>query len=280
MREDPRSRWSVTTILFVTLIVCFVAQKILEAQAPRFIYNCTLRLQGLREGRFYELITFQFMHASFWHLAGNLLGVYFFGRATEEMFGGRAMLRLYLLSGTIGGLLQIGLAFLFPYHFAGGVVGASAGLFGLVAAFAARAPDDPITMLLFFILPVTFPAKVFILMQAAVSLAGIFGLFGNDNIAHAAHFGGMLTGVFFVRGGPWLSALNLRRASNRRPTREVVARRAWRRPRKRAEELPAGDFISREVDPILEKISAHGIHSLTDQEKQILEAARNKMAKR
>jgi hypothetical protein len=34
------------------------------------------------------------------------------------------------------------------------------------------------------------------------------------------------------------------------------------------------------VDPILEKISAHGIHSLTDQERKILEAARDKMAKR
>jgi predicted DNA binding protein len=44
--------------------------------------------------------------------------------------------------------------------------------------------------------------------------------------------------------------------------------------------LPAGEFISKEVDPILEKISAQGIQSLTDRERQILEAARNKMAKR
>jgi hypothetical protein len=40
------------------------------------------------------------------------------------------------------------------------------------------------------------------------------------------------------------------------------------------------EFISREVDPILDKISAHGIQSLTDSERKILEAARNKMAKR
>ena len=45
-------------------------------------------------------------------------------------------------------------------------------------------------------------------------------------------------------------------------------------------EVPPDEFISREVDPILDKISAHGIHSLTERERQVLEAARSKMAKR
>ena len=45
-------------------------------------------------------------------------------------------------------------------------------------------------------------------------------------------------------------------------------------------ELPPQEFISQEVDPILDKISAHGIQSLTDRERQILQAARNRMSKR
>jgi hypothetical protein len=61
-----------------------------------------------------------------------------------------------------------------------------------------------------------------------------------------------------------------------------VRRSSWRRPKTPppVEDLPPGEFISKEVDPILDKISAHGIHSLTDQERQILDAARKKMAKR
>src|SRR5437879_6255037 len=47
-----------------------------------------------------------------------------------------------------------------------------------------------------------------------------------------------------------------------------------------SEDLPPEEFLSKEVDPILEKISAHGIQSLTDRERRILEAAREKMAKR
>lgn len=46
------------------------------------------------------------------------------------------------------------------------------------------------------------------------------------------------------------------------------------------EEVPSEEFISKEVDPILDKISAHGIQSLTERERKILEKARSKMAKR
>ena len=107
------------------------------------MHGSRLSTYGLREGRIYELITFQFMHAGWMHLFGNMLGLYFFGRAMEEVLGRKGLLKLYLFSGTIGGLLQIILAFSFPNYFGGGVVGASAGVFGLIAAFAARAPDRP-----------------------------------------------------------------------------------------------------------------------------------------
>ena len=46
------------------------------------------------------------------------------------------------------------------------------------------------------------------------------------------------------------------------------------------EEMPPEEFLSKEVDPILDKISAQGIQSLTARERRILEAAREKMAKR
>ena len=40
------------------------------------------------------------------------------------------------------------------------------------------------------------------------------------------------------------------------------------------------DFVSKRSDPILEKISKHGIQSLTAAERKTLEAARKKMEKR
>lgn len=293
MRAPYRPGWSMTTMLLVTLVGCFILQLFLQGfkGTPWVMSWLALSKEGLEHGRIFQLITFQFLHGGVWHLLGNMIGLYFFGRTMEGMLGSRGMLKLYLASGTIGGLLQIALDFAFPNYFGGGVVGASAGVFGLIAAFATHAPDDPITLLLFFVLPISFPAKVLLIAEGAISLLGVVGplihapIF-DPGVAHAAHLGGMLTGILWIRWvmAPGRSFEFLQSLTERKtPKREAAAppaKRIWKTPRKKAEELPAGEFISREVDPILEKISAQGIHSLTERERQILEAARNKMAKR
>lgn len=284
MRSEYRPRWSVTTVLLITLVVCFLAQLILERNYGYvFTRNFELSMDGLRHGKVWQLVTFQFMHAGFMHLLGNAIGVFFFGRALEEAIGGREMLKLYLLSGTFGGLLQVGLEVIFPGFFQASVVGASAGVFGLIAAFATRAPDMPITLLVFFVLPVTFPAKILLIIEASIAILGLLPIGFMPGVAHGAHLGGMLTGIAFIK---WMNrprrTMVVWKPERRKPQLVTNApkRAAWRKPRKKAEEVPTGEFISREVDPILEKISAHGIHSLTDQERKILEAARDKMAKR
>ena len=225
------------------------------------------------------------MHGGIWHLVCNMIALYFFGRAVEEMLGAAAMLKLYFLSGTIGGLFQVALSLAVPAYFPHdqGVVGASAGIFGLIAAFATREPNYPITLLVFFVLPVTLLAKWLLLFEAVISVGGLF--MATSTTAHGAHLGGMLTGIAFIKWGGWFAGagdlwgMRARRRSPRPMVRASVLH-AVRRPRKLAEELPPAEFISREVDPILEKISAHGIHSLTERERQILEAARSKMAGR
>jgi membrane associated rhomboid family serine protease len=293
MRTEYRPAWPMTMILLVSLFVCFVVQRIAEGVWGAGWVDSwfALSTQGLKDGRIYQLITFQFMHAGWMHLLGNMIVLYFFGRAMEETLGRWGVLRLYLLSGTVGGLMQIALTFAFPAYFAGGVVGASAGGFGLIAAFATRAPDQPITMFL-YIFPVTFKARVLLILEASLALLGLLGPLVRftaftGNIAHAAHLGGMLTGIFYIRwAGSVPRPFEFWRPFARRnppPKRELVSaapRRAWRSARKPVEDLPPAEFISREVDPILEKISAQGIHSLTERERQVLEAARNKMAKR
>ena len=59
---------------------------------------------------------------------------------------------------------------------------------------------------------------------------------------------------------------------------EVRQRSDWRKPKVvDTDEVSGEDFISQEVDPILDKISKQGIHSLTERERKILEKARSKM---
>jgi hypothetical protein len=105
----------------------------------------------------------------------------------------------------------------------------------------------------------------------------------HSGVANAAHLGGILTGAYYVRlfiQGQWP---RWKFPARRSPPRKMVTTRSgngsfWRSAAgKPDEDLPAAEFLSSEVDPILDKISAHGIHSLTAREREILEKARKKM---
>ena len=149
MRSPYRPGRSMTTILLISLAACYLVQSLLEGlKGEDWVMRwLALSSYGLAHGRVYQLLTFQFLHGGLWHLLMNMIGLYFFGRAMEQMLGSIGMLKLYLASGVIGGLLQVGLAFAFPHTFGAAIVGASAGIFGLIAAFATRAPEEPITLL-------------------------------------------------------------------------------------------------------------------------------------
>lgn len=281
MRENPYgAQRSVTVILLIVNVAAFVLQSIFYGYPPRIPVGdvFALSVEGLRHGYIWQLFTFQFMHGGIIHLLVNCWVIFVFGRELEQVFGRNRFLTLYFGSGAIGGLLQIFFAVLLPGQFGGAVVGASAGAFGLVAAYAMMYPERPLTMLLFFIIPITLRAKFLLLFFGLFALLGM--MLPGSGIAHAAHLGGMLAGMLYVRhGANWqLPRLRIKRA-NPRPTRTPHRTSAWGRT-DAEDELPPEEFLSKEVDPILDKISAHGIQSLTEHERRILEAARAKMAKR
>jgi membrane associated rhomboid family serine protease len=288
MREPVSgSRWSATTWLLVSLGAAFVVQSLLEFyglfDVPRYFY---LSVGGLQEGFVWQLFTFQFLHGGALHLFCNALAIYFFGRDLEANLGPKAFLQIYFGGGLAGGLLQMLVAWLVPQYFGGPVVGASAGAFALVAAFATLGPERSITLLVFFVLPVTLKAKLFLWISLGLAIFGL--LVPKSPVAHAAHLGGILVGLAYIHWGlyarPWPFQWRPRRPAAR--PRELVKassgrRAAWRDGRSVAvDNVPPGEFISREVDPILDKISAHGIQSLTERERKVLEAARSRMAKR
>ena len=288
MRSAPPVRWPLAYTLMAVNVAVFVIQSFLDHyRIFPFTASFALSLQGLARGWYWQLLTFQFLHGGLFHLICNLIAIYFFGRAIEEVLGGRRMLRLYLAAGAIGGLCQMLLAFAAPQYFGGAVLGASAGAFGLVATFAMLFPDRILTLLVFFVLPISMRARTLLWLSLALAVFGI--LVPGGILADGAHLGGILTGVIYVhwilQGRGWRLRLPTVRPLARRPRELVKAasagRSAWSdSPSRRSDHVAPEEFISREVDPILEKISAFGIQSLTERERKILEAARAKMAKR
>lgn len=283
MRGSPFDRRLSTTVVVLILnAVVFLLQLFLR-RFTEFPVNhyFALSTDGLSHGYLWQLLTFQFMHAGWLHLLVNCWVIFVFGRELERSLGQKPFLTLYLGSGIVGGLVQVLAGILFPNYFGGATVGASAGAFGLVAAFATLYPERPLTLLLFFILPVTMLAKYLLLFSVIVAVLGI--VFPSGNIANAAHLGGIACGVLFARFGlrwdfHWPKLRSGRGESPRRLVRVPSGKgRFWSRDE---EQLPPEDFLSKEVDPILDKISAHGIQSLTERERRILESARSRINKR
>jgi membrane associated rhomboid family serine protease len=238
-----------------------------------------LSLDGLRQGYVWQLLTFQFMHQSWTHIILNSLAIYFFGQPVENALGGTRFLGIYLVSGIIGGLTQM-LFSLVTHNFELTVVGASAGGMGLIAAFAVINWTEPFTLILYFI-PITMRGRT--LLWASIGLAVIGMLDYNSHVANAAHLGGILAGFIYARqiiSGNWPEWHLFERSE--RPRKAVATRtgenKFWRSAPDQ-EEASSDQFVQNEVDPILDKISAHGIKSLTAREREILEAARKKMSR-
>ena len=90
-----------------------------------------------------------------------------------------------------------GAAFAWPAHFGHPVVGASAGLCGLLAAVGYLYADDRVKGLLLFVIPFEVKAKVLLLLAGVVSILGVMLPFGR--VAHFAHLGGLLGGLILLR---------------------------------------------------------------------------------
>lgn len=281
MRESSGSRRSVTLILLLVLVSVWIIHGLLyqysrlKFSAPFEEYFALSNYGVLKEWRIWQLFTFQFLHdrPEPWHLLFNCFTLYFFGRAVEETLGVKGFLKVFVFSGFLGGLVQV-----LVNAIAGResfVVGASAGVMGLVVAYAVLFPEREVY---FWFIPVK--PRHLVVFFAILSIWGVFVPYGR--MAHAAHLGGMLAGFAYLRWGTLAERLFVRRRVRPRPRELIKVHLPKSGPwhKGEPEEVPPGEFISREVDPILDKISAHGIQSLTPRERKILEAARAKMERR
>ena len=202
----------------------------------------------------WTIITYMFLHAGLMHLAFNMLGLFFFGPRVEERLGSRSFLNLYLISGVSGALLSLIMG---P---SAAVLGASAAVFGVMLAFAWFWPDAPIYI--WAVLPIK--ARTLVIITTVLSLwSGLGGVGGN--VAHFAHLGGYAGAFLYLK---WLDRKRgefRKRATAPKPVRELTF---TKRP---DVDLQKVHEVNREeVNRILDKISAHGMSSLTPQERLFL----------
>ncbi|MFE6282799.1 rhomboid family intramembrane serine protease [Streptomyces sp. NPDC057877] len=175
---DPRL---VTKILLVINVAVFIAlrsssslrdQFVLIGEWPPAPWGPT---EGVAEGEWYRLFTSMFAHVEIWHIAFNMLSLWWLGGPLEAALGRARYLTLYLVSGLAGSALTYLLES--PSTASLGASGAIFGLFGATAVLMRRLRYDmrPVIALL------------------AINL--IFTFNPSFNIAWQAHIGGLIAGV-------------------------------------------------------------------------------------
>ncbi len=213
----------------------------------------------------WSLISYFFLHLSFTHILWNMLFLYWFGKIIQDNIGSNAVISLYVLGGIVGGLSYMALFNIIPYYESrisdSLMLGASAGVFSVVAGSATLLPNY--TFYLLFLGPVRI--KYIALFYILLSFLDVTGSNPGGEIAH---LGGAMIGYLFIRqlqnginmGEGIINIINIfKKKSNTKKRKETIINKEQK-----------FDISQDEIDKILDKISESGYSSLSKKEKEKL----------
>ncbi|MBB3139540.1 rhomboid family intramembrane serine protease [Halomonas organivorans] len=189
---------SVITLLLAANGLAFLVQLMLPGPMLRYFALWPLGVApealplpaGMPVGEFHlwQLLSYAFLHGSFFHLAINMFVLWMFGSPLERDWGSQRFALYYVLcvlGAAAAQLLVVSTGAYAP------TVGASGGVYALLLAFGMRYPNQYILLL---IPPIPMKAKYFVIVIGVVELwSGIAGT--RQGVAHFAHLAGMLVGL-------------------------------------------------------------------------------------
>jgi len=246
----------------------------------------------------WQLFTYMYMHGGFSHLFFNMFALWMFGMELENLWGSKTFFIFYTVCGLGAGLANIFLAPLFtviPPNVP--TVGASGSIYGVLIAFGMIFPNRYIYI--YFMLPIK--AKYLVIAYIAIEVFAVASQ-SQSGIAHVAHLGGGVIGFLYVyfllnKGKPKFfsnqdttsSFDNLKNIFEKKKTEPP----SYTKPDTgkvydaKYEDMNYSkyeDDMRKEekdrittIDAILDKLSAQGYSSLTEEEKRILFQESKKM---
>ena len=228
----------------------------------------------------WSIITYAFLHGSFWHLFWNMYLLYWFGTFVLNLFKPKRFLTIYLLGAISGGLLYVLAYNLFPVFtdVNASLMGASAAVLAIVIFIATYTPNTEVKLFM-------FKLKLWQIGLAMVLLDVVQLPTSGNAGGLIAHMGGALFGYLYAtqlaKGndiGIWFEDLidwfvNLFKPRHKKPFKKVHRTTKSKTPRSKAK--PSNEH-QKKIDAILDKIGHSGYDSLTKTEKDFLFKAGNK----
>ena len=233
-------------------------------------------------------LTYMFLHEGVFHILFNMLFLYWFGMVVHQYLGSRKLANLYILGGLFGAIFYVLIYNLSPYFndsvSSSMMLGASAGVFGVVVGAATLAPNTTFFLILIGPVKIVYIAAFYVILSFANSIGANAG-------GEIAHLGGALLGYLYVvqlrKGNDWGKPVqkvgiffeNL--LSGRRSKVKVSYRKAktttnsggfagFGSSQKSSPVSKSTETTQEEIDRILDKIAEKGYDALSKEEKRKL----------
>ena len=176
------------TPVLIIIILCFVVY--LATIAGNFFDYNLIPLLGLQPATFLQkpwtIITAIFVHGSFWHIAANMLTLFFFGRFLVGLVGTKSFYIIYFLGGIVGNIFFMLLAFAgfltSPFSI---VIGASGAVFALGGTLAVLTPKLKVS-----VFPIPIPMPLWVAVVGGFIIVSFLA-----GVAWQGHLGGIVTGL-------------------------------------------------------------------------------------
>ncbi|PTX61958.1 membrane associated rhomboid family serine protease [Kordia periserrulae] len=267
-------------ITIFTIMVIFNAFfRSIYGTPPTFFYEYFAIPKDLGEllVKPWTIVTYAFIHADFFHVIFNCIGLYFTGKIFYNFFTEKQFITVYAYGIFAGAVL-----FLIAYNVLPAfaeqravLMGASAAVLAIMAAGATYAPN--LIVNLFGVLPVKYWILAILLMISYIAAIGQ----GSNEGGHFAHIGGALIGYLFVKqlqkGNDigigferfWDKLVAFFTPKKKSPLKTVYKNKETKRSTTKKTTQTTSEK-QRKIDAILDKISKSGYESLTKAEKDFL----------
>ena len=279
--NSPRLSTGVQALITISLAAAYLQWAVVHELSGLLAFDFSAL-----PGRWWTAATYSVGHISVWHLAADIIALYIFGPRLEQEWGSRRFVRFYTICVLAAALAET------VFIRAGSLVGASAGAFGVITAYVMQWPDEDVFLL--FVIPMrarTLGVGLFVFSV----VMGVTGTGDGANIAYLAHVGGALAAYVYMRmaASPRMGQVRQRVADipdadeppraipRNQPRREradevddIVAKSKSIAPKRISAMTPTArrrDSKPDELDRVLDKISEHGLDSLTPAERTVLE---------
>jgi membrane associated rhomboid family serine protease len=191
---------AVTVLLIAACVLVYLHEKTLNGFSDNFFIARYAMIPA--HFRPITLVTSIFMHANLWHILGNMIFLWAFGKSLEDAMGHWKFFSFYMLCGIVAGIIQM----YFTQYSRIPVVGASGAIAGIMGAYLLKFPRayiHTVIVLVVFFTTTEIPAWFFVIYWFGTQLLSVYTLLTTTQVASGgvalfAHIGGFLTGMLLV----------------------------------------------------------------------------------